>query len=191
MKKFICFILALLLLPSFCVCAFAATGTLNLSEYPDEVVLILFETVCEDLARRDLSKEAVLDAGKELFQKYLDLDLDDQLPSSSSRSTNRSVDSKSNVTSGMKNALKSAQDYLSFTAFSYSGLIDQLKYEGYSLAEATYAADHCGADWNEQAYQSAKSYLSFMSFSCSRLIEQLEYEGFTHAQAVYGVDKAY
>ena len=76
-------------------------------------------------------------------------------------------------------------------AFSYSGLIEQLEYEGFSTAEATYAADHCGADWNEQAYKSAVSYLQFMSFSKSGLIEQLEYEGFTYEQAVYGVNKAY
>ena len=91
----------------------------------------------------------------------------------------------------MKNALRSAESYLSFSSFSYTGLIDQLKYEGYTQEEATYAADNCGADWNEQAVESAKSYLSLMAFSRSGLIEQLEYEGFTHDQAVYGVDKAY
>lgn len=76
-------------------------------------------------------------------------------------------------------------------AFSYSGLIEQLEYEGYSTEEATYAVDNCGADWKEQAAKKAEEYLNSMSFSKSGLIEQLEYEGFTHEQAVYGADQAY
>lgn len=91
-------------------------------------------------------------------------------------------------TTGEKNALQSAKQYLTIMAFSYSGLIEQLEFEGYSTSEATYAADNCGADWNEQAAKSAKEYLSIMSFSRSGLIEQLEYEGFTHEQAVYGAE---
>ena len=76
-------------------------------------------------------------------------------------------------------------------AFSYSGPIEQLEYEGYSTEDATYAVDHCGADWNDEAAKKAEEYLNTMSFSRSGLIEQLEYEGFTHDQAVYGVNKAY
>lgn len=94
----------------------------------------------------------------------------------------------SSATIGMKNALKSAMSYLKYSAFSYTGLIEQLEYEKYSKSEATYAADNCGADWNEQAYKSAKQYLKYSSFSRSGLIEQLEYEGFTHSQAVYAAD---
>lgn len=91
------------------------------------------------------------------------------------------------MTMGQKNALKSAQSYLDFAAFSRSGLIEQLEFEGYSTEDATYAVDNCGADWNEQAAKSAESYLEFSSFSRDGLIEQLEFEGFTHDQAVYGV----
>lgn len=76
-------------------------------------------------------------------------------------------------------------------AFSYSGLIDQLKYEGFSESEAEYGADNCGADWNEQAEKKAKEYLDFMAFSYDGLVEQLEYEGFTHSQAVHGADSVY
>lgn len=92
------------------------------------------------------------------------------------------------ITIGMKNALASAKSYLSFSAFSYTGLIGQLEYEGYTTEEATYAVDNCGADWNEQAARCAESYLKYSSFSRTGLIEQLEYEGFTYAQAVYGVE---
>lgn len=91
-------------------------------------------------------------------------------------------------TIGQRNALKSAKDYLSFTAFSYEGLIEQLEYEKYSHEDAVYAADNCGADWNEQALKSAKNYLSFSAFSYTGLIRQLEYEQFTKEQATYGAD---
>lgn len=93
----------------------------------------------------------------------------------------------SNLTMGQKNALRSAENYLNALAFSHDGLIHQLEYEGYSTEDATYAADNCGADWNEQAAKCAKNYLDTMSFSRSGLIQQLEYEGFTPSQAEYGV----
>lgn len=93
------------------------------------------------------------------------------------------------ATMGEKNALKKAKSYLQSMSFSRSGLIDQLKFEGFSQSEAEYAVSRCGADWNEQAAKKAKSYLSFMSFSRSKLIDQLEFDGFTNAQAVYGVEQ--
>lgn len=92
------------------------------------------------------------------------------------------------VTMGERNALGKAKEYLDVIAFSYSGLIEQLEYNGFSKEEATYGADNCGADWNEQAAKKATEYLNVMSFSKSGLIEQLEYNGFTHDQAVYGVE---
>lgn len=94
----------------------------------------------------------------------------------------------SGTTIGQKNALDSAKAYLNYSAFSYQGLIKQLEYEQYSSEEATYAADNCGADWNEQATKAAKSYLEYSSFSRDSLIEQLQYEEFTYEQAVYGVE---
>lgn len=93
---------------------------------------------------------------------------------------------ENNATIGEKNALSSAENYLSIMAFSYSGLVEQLKYEGYSDSEAIYAAENCNADWKEQAAKKAQEYMSGMAFSRSALIEQLEYEGFTEAQAEYG-----
>lgn len=92
------------------------------------------------------------------------------------------------ATTGEQNALESANSYLRLMAFSHDGLIDQLEYEGYTTAEATYAANNCGADWNEQALKSAKSYLSHMAFSYTGLIDQLEYEKFTTSQATYAAD---
>lgn len=94
----------------------------------------------------------------------------------------------SNITLGQKNALSKAKDYLDYTAFSYDGLIDQLEYEGFSIEEATYAADNCDADWGEQASIKAREYLSFSAFSHSGLIEQLKYEGFTKEDATNAAD---
>lgn len=97
-------------------------------------------------------------------------------------------DSQSDMTMGQKNALNKALKYLELTAFSYDGLIEQLEYEQYSHEDAVYAADNCGADWNEQAAKKAEKYLELTAFSRAGLIEQLEYEGFTHEQAVYGAE---
>jgi hypothetical protein len=85
-----------------------------------------------------------------------------------------------------KNAAKKALDYLAYTSFSYSGLVEQLEYEGYTHEEAVYGVDRCGADWNEQAALKAKQYIDYTSFSRDGLIAQLEYEGFTRQQAEYG-----
>lgn len=103
-------------------------------------------------------------------------------------STNSNASAPS-PTTGEINALRSAREYLSISAFSYSGLIHQLEYEGYSTEEATYAADNCNGNWNEQAAKSAKEYLDMSSFSRQELINQLIYEGYTQEQAEYGVTR--
>ena len=77
---------------------------------------------------------------------------------------------------------------MSVMPFSYNGLIKQLEYDKYTTEQATYGANNCGANWNEQAVKKAKSYLDIMSFSRDSLIRQLEYDGFTHEQAVYGAE---
>lgn len=110
--------------------------------------------------------------------------------SSSTTTTTPSTSSNASTpspTMGEKNALGSARQYLSISAFSYTGLINQLEYEGYTTEEATYAADNCSANWNEQAAKSAKEYLNISSFSRQELINQLIYEGYTQEQAEYGV----
>ena len=94
---------------------------------------------------------------------------------------------ESELTISQQNALKQAERYLEYTAFSKSGLQKQLEFEGYSEADAAYAAEHCGADWKEQAAAKAEQYLEYSSFSRSGLIDQLLYEGFTQEEAEYGV----
>lgn len=109
-------------------------------------------------------------------------------PANSTPVTPAANDGKSSPTTGERNALQQAKRYLNMSAFSYSGLIDQLKFEEYTDSEAVYAVDNCGADWNEQALKKAKQYLRTSAFSYSGLFDQLKFEGFTDAQATYGVD---
>lgn len=93
-------------------------------------------------------------------------------------------------TVSQRNAVRTAKDYLDYTAFSRTGLIQQLEYEGFSTDDATFAVDHIAVDWNEQAAKAAKDYLDYSGFSRGGLIDQLEYEGFTPAQAAYGATAA-
>jgi len=93
-------------------------------------------------------------------------------------------------TVSQQNAMKKATSYLSHSAFSKLGLIDQLVYEKFSEADAKYAVEHITVDWNAQALKKAKSYLSHSAFSRKGLIKQLEYEKFTNAEAVYGTDNS-
>jgi len=90
-------------------------------------------------------------------------------------------------TTSQANARQKAADYLDMTAFSRKGLIDQLVYEGFTQADATYGVDALNANWNDQAAKKAADYLQMTSFSHQGLIDQLVYEGFTQAQAEYGV----
>ena len=95
------------------------------------------------------------------------------------------------------NALKKAESYLKFSAFSYNGLYDQLTSEygsGFSPEAAQYAVDNVEVDWNEQAVKKAESYLESSAFSKQGLYDQLTSEygsGFTPEQAQHAVDTVY
>lgn len=95
------------------------------------------------------------------------------------------------LTASQRNAIDKAESYLAYTAFSRSGLIDQLVFEDFPKADAEFAVDALDVDWDEQAYLKALSYLEYGSFSLSGLIDQLEFEGFSKSQAKYGATKAY
>ena len=94
-------------------------------------------------------------------------------------------------TASQRNAKNSAKSYLRYSSFSRSGLIQQLKFEGFSTKDATYGVDVLKVNWKQQAAKSAKSYLEYSSFSKSGLYDQLIFEGFTDSQASYGVRAAY
>jgi len=104
---------------------------------------------------------------------------------------------KPEMTSGQKNALQSAQNYLDTAPFSKAGLIQQLSSsagDGYSRADATFAANHVHADWNKQAVKAARNYLDLQPFSKDALIQQLSSSAgdkYTRAQAGYAASKVY
>ena len=77
-------------------------------------------------------------------------------------------DEHPNWTSGQLNAVESAEGYLDGQGFSKKGLIDQLKYEEFSEADATFAVNHVKANWNAEAVESAEGYLDGSSFSRER-----------------------
>jgi hypothetical protein len=92
-------------------------------------------------------------------------------------------------TVSQEQAIMSAESYLDMGGFSEKSLIDQLKFEKFSAADAKFAVNHVSVDWDEQALMSAKSYLDMGGFSRDSLIGQLKFEGFTIQQATYAVNK--
>jgi hypothetical protein len=92
------------------------------------------------------------------------------------------------MTTAQQQAVKKAQSYLRYSAFSRLGLIGQLEYNKFTTEDATFAVDYVNPDWNEQAFKKAQSYLKYSAFSRDGLIGQLEYNQFTHEQAVYGAN---
>lgn len=191
---------------------------LNVSDFDDEDELdSCLQTLIEDIKRTEgepdtiknttniwKNEEYKIEVGKGKLSKYTGSDnstvaiifkkvskpkvTKTPKPTKTPRPTKTPKPTKS-ATLGEQNALASALSYLDYTAFSRKGLIEQLKFEGFSTSEAEYAVKNCGADWNEQAAKMARQYLEYTSFSRQGLIEQLEFEGFTHDQAVYGVKK--
>jgi hypothetical protein len=121
----------------------------------------------------------------------------DEVKSTKVAKSHKKQSTKTEMTSGQENALESAQSYVDMSGFSKKGLIQQLSSsagEGFSKADATFAANHVDVNWKDEAAESAQSYLDTSSFSKDGLIEQLSSsagEGFTLAQAQYAVDKVY
>lgn len=91
------------------------------------------------------------------------------------------------LTVSQKNAIEKAESYIELMAFSKSGLVKQLKFEGFPAADAAFAANAIDVNWNEQAAKKAQSYLDMSAFSRTGLIKQLKFEGFTAKQAAHGV----
>jgi hypothetical protein len=93
-------------------------------------------------------------------------------------------------TVSQQQALDDAQSYLNMdSGFSRDGLIGQLEFDKFSAADATYAADNSGADWNAQAVYSAQGYMKLGGFSRDSLISQLEFDKYTYAQASYAASQ--
>lgn len=97
-----------------------------------------------------------------------------------------SADPLAGVSIGRQNAIKTAQSYLRVSSFSRKGLVDQLRFEGYTSDEAVFACDYLEPDWYAEAAEAAAAYLRVSSFSRQGLIDQLMFEGFTEDEAAYG-----
>jgi hypothetical protein len=147
-------------------------------------VIILFFAVVASGGGNDKEPAARPEAAMELPEVVVA-----EAPEEATKTTETSPEATDSATLGEKNAAKSALNYLKTMPFSYSGLVKQLEFEGFTHAEAVYGVDRCGADWNEQAAKSALNYLRTMPFSYSGLVKQLEFEGYTNAEAVFGVDR--
>ena len=94
------------------------------------------------------------------------------------------------MTTGQYYAIQKAKSHLEYSAYSRKSLIDRLVREDFTRSDAEYAADHCGANYFEQALQEAKSHLKYSAYSRDGLIERLERDDYTHEEAVYGADKS-
>jgi PBP1b-binding outer membrane lipoprotein LpoB len=117
----------------------------------------------------------------------------DPSPTSSPTTTTQSKQTakpKPKMTKSQEQAVGAAKSYLKGQHFSKKGLIHQLKFDGYSTKDATFAVEYIHPDWNQQAAGSAKDYLAGQHFSHSGLVHQLEFDGYTHSQAEYGTKKA-
>ena len=82
-----------------------------------------------------------------------------------------------------ENALEEAKNSLETMPYSYKGMIEILEFIGYSTENATYGADNCGADWNEEAIRYAEWIDRDSEYTSEQLLDSLEYAGFTHEQA--------
>lgn len=101
---------------------------------------------------------------------------------------------KESVPREYKNALKSAENYLSVMPFSELGLYEQLTSEygdKYPAEAARYAIENVKVNYKEQALRAALNYLDIMPMSDQELFDQLtsEYgEKYTDEQARYAID---
>ena len=68
-------------------------------------------------------------------------------------------------------AQEKAENYLNSSAYSRSGLIEQLVYGGFSEAEAEHGVNAVQADWFQQAALSAESALDSSEYSRCDLLE--------------------
>ena len=91
----------------------------------------------------------------------------------------------------LENAIESAEAYNKVLSYSKKGIIEKLKYEGFSEDIAECAVKSINANWKENCVRSAYSYLDLFSFSKKELIHQLDYDGFTPEEIDYAMNQIY
>ncbi len=87
--------------------------------------------------------------------------------------------------------MASARYRIDSEGLSKKALIQHLTAEGYDRANATFAANNVGADWQEEAVEKARDRMDKDGYSKRSLVEHLGSDGFTRAQAEYAVNKVY
>ena len=91
----------------------------------------------------------------------------------------------------LDNAIESAEAYNKVFAYSKKGLIENLKYEGFSEEIAECAVKSINVNWKENCVRSAYSYLDLFDMSKKELIHQLDYDGFTTEEIDYAMNQIY
>ena len=84
-------------------------------------------------------------------------------------------------------ATKRAKALLAIKAYSFTGLMRQMRDEGFGTTEAMYGLIYCGADWEEQAARKARELLASGEYTREALYDMLVKVGFSEEQAEYGV----
>ncbi|MEC3884832.1 Ltp family lipoprotein [Halobacillus sp. HZG1] len=151
------------------------------------------EREAEEQAQKEQeAKEAEEQAKKEAEEKAKKEEEDRKAKEEADRKAKEEAERKAkedSVTVSQKQAVAMAEHYINFMAFSKSGLIDQLEFEGFSTEDATYGVENISVDWQEQAVIKAEEYLDFMAFSRQGLIDQLVFEGFSKEHAAYAASQ--
>lgn len=83
---------------------------------------------------------------------------------------------------------KRARALIAEKPYSYSGLVRQLRYEGFSLSDLLYGLSPDDFDWNEQAARKAQELVASGSYTRDALIEKLKSLSFSGKEAEYGAD---
>ena len=94
------------------------------------------------------------------------------------------------LTNPQKNAVRSAKDWLEYSAYSRNNLIETLSQsDGYTIRDATFAVDSLDINWAKQAKKAAKDWIEYSAYSRKNLIETLsQSDGYTIDDATVAVD---
>ena len=136
----------------------------------------------------DVVEEASVAEEDEAEAEPVEEPAEDPEPVEEPEPTEEAVPEGPDLTASQANAVRSAENYVSMTAFSRDGLIEQLEFEQYSTEDATFAVDHINADWGAEAVEKAEDYIDMMGFSKQGLIDQLEFDKFTPEDANNAAD---
>nr|WP_269137187.1 Ltp family lipoprotein [Psychrobacter sp. Ps1] len=94
------------------------------------------------------------------------------------------------LTNPQKNAVRSAKDWLEYSAYSRKNLIETLSQsDGYTIRDATFAVDSLDINWAKQAKKAAKDWIEYSAYSRKNLIETLsQSDGYTIDDGTVAVD---